>query len=88
MYSVDLSAVTWKKASRSGGGNNGNCIEVACGLATWRKSSRSGGGSGNNCVEVAFAGPAVAVRDSKEPDGPALAFTPGTWRAFLQRLPR
>ncbi|MGW0894763.1 DUF397 domain-containing protein [Saccharopolyspora sp. NPDC002578] len=80
--------MTWKKASRSGGGNNGNCIEVARGLATWRKSSRSGGGFGNNCVEVAFAGPAVAVRDSKEPDGPALAFTTEAWRSFLQRLPR
>jgi hypothetical protein len=42
----------------------------AFGEATWRKSSRSGSGSGNNCVEVAFAGPAVAVRDSKDTRSP------------------
>ncbi|WP_243795997.1 DUF397 domain-containing protein [Saccharopolyspora gloriosae] len=62
-------------------------VEVASTEATWRKSSRSGGGSGNACVEVAFAGSAVAVRDSKAPHGPALAFTPGAWRSFLQCLP-
>ncbi|MEU6129607.1 DUF397 domain-containing protein [Saccharopolyspora sp. NPDC047091] len=87
MYSVDLSSADWKKTSRSGGGNNGNCVEVASALAIWRKSSRSGGGTGNNCVEVAFAGPAVAVRDSKEPAGPALAFSAKAWSAFLRRLP-
>lgn len=36
------------------------------------------------CVEVANLGNAVAVRDSKDPDGPALIFTPGEWAAFLQ----
>jgi hypothetical protein len=44
--------------------------------AEWRKSSFSGG-SGGNCVEVATNLPGViAVRDSKDPDGPALALTP------------
>lgn len=34
----------------------------------WRKSSRSGGtGTNDNCVEIAFAGPVVAIRDSKNP---------------------
>lgn len=49
--------------------------------AAWRKSSLSG--SGNNCVEVAdnLSG-VVAVRDSKDPHGPALVFTPDGWRAF------
>ncbi|WP_440064927.1 DUF397 domain-containing protein [Streptosporangium sp. OZ121] len=51
--------------------------------AAWKKSSLSGG-SGGNCVEVAGNLPgAVAVRDSKNPAGPVLAFTPGEWRAFL-----
>ena len=51
--------------------------------AQWRRSSRSGGGSGNACVEVAFIGPAVAVRDSKDPAGAVLAFSPKAWAAFL-----
>ncbi|MGN9783428.1 DUF397 domain-containing protein [Nonomuraea sp. ZG12] len=47
-----------------------------------RKSSLSG--SGNDCVEVADNLPGiVAVRDSKDPDGPALVFNPSEWRAFV-----
>lgn len=51
----------------------------------FRKSSYSGGG--NNCVEVAtnVAG-VVAVRDSKNPGGPVLTFTPAEWREFLGSL--
>jgi uncharacterized protein DUF397 len=49
--------------------------------AVWRKSSRSG--SGNECVEVAtLAGGNQAIRDSKDPAGPALRFTPVEWTAF------
>jgi len=51
--------------------------------AAWRKSSRSNGNGGNNCVEVADLGMAVAVRDSKDPHGPALVFAPAVWHAFL-----
>ncbi|MBX7265740.1 DUF397 domain-containing protein [Micromonospora sp. Llam7] len=55
--------------------------------ARWRKSTRSNG-QGGNCVEVADNLPGVvAVRDSKDPAGPALAFPPGAWRTFLTRLP-
>lgn len=51
--------------------------------ARWRKSSRSSG-NGGNCVEVADNLPhIVGVRDSKDPSGPALAFTPDAWRAFV-----
>ncbi|MGW2197506.1 DUF397 domain-containing protein [Streptosporangium sp. NPDC001682] len=51
--------------------------------AEWRKSSRSNG-NGGACVEVArnLAG-IVAVRDSKDINGPALVFSPGGWRAFV-----
>jgi hypothetical protein len=50
--------------------------------AEWRKSSWSGGNAGD-CVEVARNLPgAVAVRDSKDPDGPKLTFTPDEWVAF------
>lgn len=51
--------------------------------ATWRKSSRSGD-NGGQCVEVAFVGEAVAMRDSKNPTGPALVFTPGEFSAFVR----
>ena len=50
----------------------------------WRKSRRSGP-EGGECVEVAALAPAVAVRDSKDPDGPRLAFSAAEWRAFAQR---
>ena len=54
--------------------------------AEWRKSSRSGG-NGGACVEVARNLPGiVAVHDSKDPDGPALAFTPDAWETFTRRI--
>ncbi|MER7754790.1 DUF397 domain-containing protein [Kitasatospora sp. NPDC097643] len=47
----------------------------------WRKSSHSGGNGA--CVEIAtpVAG-AVAVRDSKDPEGPRLHFSAEAWNAF------
>jgi hypothetical protein len=51
----------------------------------WRTSSYSGS-NGGTCVEVATVGPAVAVRDSKHPDGPLLAFKAGTWQAFTDQV--
>ena len=51
--------------------------------AVWKKSSRSNGNGGNNCVEVAYLDAAVAVRDSKDPSGPALVFNSATWTEFL-----
>ncbi|MGN9765017.1 DUF397 domain-containing protein [Micromonospora sp. SD12] len=54
--------------------------------ARWRKSSRSST-NGGACVEVADNLPGVVgVRDSKDPAGPALIFTPTAWRAFVARL--
>jgi Domain of unknown function (DUF397) len=51
--------------------------------ARWRKSARSGP-TGGNCVEVAFlAGGDVALRNSRQPDGPALIFTTAEWDAFI-----
>nr|WP_222870312.1 DUF397 domain-containing protein [Actinomadura decatromicini] len=51
----------------------------------WRKSSHSSG-QGGDCVEVASLTSAVAVRDSKDPDGPRLAFDLASWRAFTRRV--
>jgi len=51
--------------------------------ATWVKSSYSGS-NGGNCVEIAtLSGERRAVRDSKNPAGPVLVFTPGEWAAFV-----
>ncbi|MGN9804623.1 DUF397 domain-containing protein [Micromonospora sp. L32] len=54
--------------------------------AKWRKSSRSST-NGGACVEVADNVPGiVGVRDSKDPAGPALTFSPAAWRAFVARV--
>jgi hypothetical protein len=51
--------------------------------AIWRKSSYSSS-TGQNCVEVAVNLPGVvAVRDSKNPNGPKLLVSPDVWRSFL-----
>ncbi len=52
--------------------------------APWRKSSHSGG-NGGNCVEAApgFLPGAVPVRDSKDPEGPALLFDADAFTAFV-----
>jgi hypothetical protein len=49
---------------------------------TWMKSSYSGGNGA--CVEVkAPAGAELAVRDSKDIEGPVLAFPADAWNAFV-----
>ncbi|MFC7582492.1 DUF397 domain-containing protein [Nonomuraea antimicrobica] len=51
----------------------------------WVTASESGG-----CVEVARAadGVGVQVRNSREPDGAILVFTPGEWRDFVNGVRR
>ncbi|MER5742705.1 DUF397 domain-containing protein [Streptomyces sp. NPDC002225] len=48
----------------------------------WRKSSYSGP-SGGECLEVSDGHASIPVRDSKNPTGPALAFSTGSWSAFV-----
>ncbi|WP_034090030.1 DUF397 domain-containing protein [Streptacidiphilus albus] len=52
--------------------------------APWRKSSYSGD-NGGDCIEAAlgFIPGAVPVRDSKDPEGPALVFPAAAFAAFV-----
>lgn len=52
--------------------------------AVWHKSTRSASGGG--CVEVAEVEGWVAVRDSKDPSGPALVFAPRAWHSFVTAI--
>jgi hypothetical protein len=53
--------------------------------AVWRKSTRSS--ADNECVEVARnLTDVVAVRDSKDPDGPKLIFSRSKWNEFTARV--
>ncbi|RJL33207.1 DUF397 domain-containing protein [Bailinhaonella thermotolerans] len=53
--------------------------------AEWRKSRRSQG-TGNDCVEVADLSDAIAVRDSKNPDGGALVISRSSWSGFMNDI--
>lgn len=80
--SQDLTNARWRKSSYSGN-TGGDCIECApLGTAAWRKSSYSST-NGGDCVEVAAQPCRVAVRDSKNPDGPAFAVPPAAFAAFV-----
>lgn len=51
---------------------------------TWRKSSLSGS-DGGSCVELAGTEGLVAVRDSKDPEGPILLVRPAVLREAIRR---
>ncbi|GGP01573.1 DUF397 domain-containing protein [Nonomuraea glycinis] len=67
---MDLSKAQWRKSTFSGD-NGGNCVEVA------ELTSRLEGARPGHDDTL------IAVRDSKDPDGPKLFFTPAEWDAFL-----
>jgi len=53
--------------------------------AAWRTSSYTN--NGGACVEVADNQPGiVAIRDSKDRQGPILAFNPDDWRTFVRGI--
>lgn len=87
MSTVDIAGARWRKSSRSNGEAGSNCVEVALVSADWRKSSFSNGEAGSACVEVAFTGPAAALRDSKNPDGPVLVVPAASFKNCLTGLP-
>jgi Domain of unknown function (DUF397) len=51
--------------------------------ATWRKSSLS---HASSCVEVTSADGRVAIRHSKNPEGPILMFSADEWQAFVEGI--
>ncbi len=79
-----LTGVAWRKSSYSGG-TGGDCVECAPldGVA-WRKSTYSGAGGGD-CLEFAAAqcNGTVAIRDSKNPGGPALTIATPAFTRFV-----
>ena len=70
--------LSWRKSSHSF--SNGNCVEVAA----WRKAARSS--HNGECVEVGHGPQVIAVRDTKNPGGPSLLFSPTEWQSFLHGL--
>lgn len=73
----------WRKSSYSNG-EGASCVEVSDRL--WRKSSYSNG-DGAECVEVADCPHGLLpVRDSKNPDGPALTFGSAAWTSFVNDI--
>jgi len=48
---------------------------------TWRKAKRST--TNGACIEIASVPGKIAVRDSKDPSGPVLVYTPAEFGAFL-----
>ncbi|WP_314252664.1 DUF397 domain-containing protein [Streptomyces sp. DSM 40907] len=81
----NLTNARWRKSSYSGN-TGGECVECApLGPTAWREASYSGN-TGGDCVEVAAQPCRVAVRDSKNPDGPAFTVAPEVFTAFVRSL--
>ncbi|MEU5999753.1 DUF397 domain-containing protein [Streptomyces sp. NPDC047197] len=81
--SQDLTDARWRKSTYSGN-TGGDCIECAplTGI-TWRKSTYSGN-TGGECIEFAPRQGTIAVRDSKNPEGPAFTTTPRAFATFVE----
>ncbi len=78
-----LTGAQWRKSSYSGS-NGGECVECApLDGAAWHTASYSANG---DCVEVAAQPCRVAVRDSKNPDGPVFTVGAAAFAAFARSL--
>ena len=82
MPGPDLSRVAWRKSSYSNG-SGGSCVEIA---TISPNSARLGAQTGTHGAALAGQAdggtPIVAVRDSKDRQGPVLVFGSAEWRAF------
>lgn len=79
---VEIAATRWRKSSYSSN-TGGDCVEIAA--ARWRKSTHSSD-TGGDCVEIADLDPAIAIRDSKNPDGPVLTFGRRAFGVLLNQI--
>lgn len=73
----------WRKSTRSGSGNNSNCVEIR---RAWRKSTLSGATNDSNCVEVALCSDddGFHLRDSKlDTDSPVFDLSPKDFGALI-----
>jgi len=70
MSVLDTPYLTWHKSSLCSGGD---CVEVAV-----SNNSSSGPGAGDNII--------FFMRNSKEPAGQVLRFTPGEWAGFISYI--
>ncbi|MEU8569080.1 DUF397 domain-containing protein [Streptomyces pathocidini] len=80
-----LAGAEWRKSTYSSP-QGGDCVECApLSGAKWNKSSYSSaqGGECVECASLTSSDPAVAVRDSKNADGPRLHFSAMAWKSFL-----
>ncbi|MGW4028403.1 DUF397 domain-containing protein [Streptomyces sp. NPDC004838] len=85
MINDPLANARWYKSSYSNN-EGGACMEVAqLTDAHWFTSSYSNN-QGGECVEAAKLPNAIAVRDSKNPEGPAFIFESGAWTGFVSSV--
>jgi hypothetical protein len=58
-------------------------IPPTLGELSWRVARHCDAGS---CVRVATRGDMVVIGDTKNPDGPILAYDRGEWRTFVEGI--
>ncbi|MGZ9930710.1 DUF397 domain-containing protein [Streptomyces sp. NC-S4] len=81
----NLTGAQWRKSSYSSD-TGGECVECApLGDTGWLKASYSGD-TGGDCVEIAAQSCRVAVRDSKNPEGPVFTVHPAAFEVFVKSL--
>ncbi|MFF4266198.1 DUF397 domain-containing protein [Streptomyces virginiae] len=81
----NLTGARWRKSSYSSD-TGGQCVECApLGDTGWLKASYSGD-TGGDCVEIAAQPCRVAVRDSKNPEGPVFTVHPAAFEVFVRSV--
>ncbi|MFJ2739541.1 DUF397 domain-containing protein [Streptomyces sp. NPDC087440] len=85
MINASTLPTTWRKSTYSST-NGGECLEVGELPLTWRKSTYSSA-NGGECLEIGEGvAHLVPVRDSKNPDGPALIFPAAAFTTFISAV--